>query len=225
VVVAFTLVTFLNLLLHPGWLGQVESLVLLLVLSAVVSTMVATIDFARLAERLASAENAHAEGSCDSIFQGPCGVLGQGCVFNPCAWACCPWIPLLYLVGATADGTSTFRVQEHWFKLIAMVAGLASSVQASGLLTEATDALAARLGLCESLRKCPHAWLFVILQVVLAVLTTVVLIPLVAPLSPRPTATGGGASVVLVDDPAGVTSSRDLRTLREDRPLLASFRE
>jgi hypothetical protein len=209
VVVAFTLVTLLNVLLHPGWLGQVESLAVLLVLSAVVSALVTSIDFDRLAARLASAQDAPG-GTCDALMEGPCGVIGRGCVFVPCAWACCPWIPLLYLVGATADGASTFEVQEHWLQLIAMVTGLASSVQASGLLTEATDALAARFGLCESLHSCHHVWLFVMLQVVMAVLTTLVLIPLVAPLAPTD-ATSAAVGVV-EHDATCVSNSHDERT-------------
>lgn len=66
-------------------------------------------------------------------------------------------------------------VKERWYKLIAFVAGLASSIQASSMLTTATDGLAMLLGIC-GIKHCRNPWLFVLLQVIIALITTCVLL-------------------------------------------------
>ena len=169
VVCAFTLVAFLNALLHPGWLGTLESLAILLLLSAAMSSIIANIDF--LEDEVS--EQASNENEKKGGLHCPCGFfLFMPCV---CCYCCCPWIPFLWLLA----GSETVGVKEQWFSLIAMVSGLASSVEASGMLTDATDALAASLGICDP-KYCYHKWLFVFLQTVVAVLTTAVLIPTIA---------------------------------------------
>ena len=162
VVCAFTLVLFLNALLHPGWIGGLESLPILLVLSAAMSAMVARVNLNDVSEQ---------DDERISWLRGPSALL----LLVPCVW---PWIPILWLLA----GTENLGAKEHWFQLIEMVSGLASSIQASSLLTDATDELAASLGICDS-SHCNQKWLFVMLQIVLAALITIVLIPIIAPLA------------------------------------------
>ena len=168
VVCAFTLVGFLNALMHPGWLGHLESLAILLVLSGAMSAFVAGVDFDAMSENVTEEEDRFG-------LHGPCKLI----LFLPCVWICCPWFPLIILLA----GTETVGVKEHWFRLIAMVAGLASSIDASGMLTDATDALSASMGICD-VKVCHYKWLFVLLQVVVAILVTVILIPSMAPFTP-----------------------------------------
>lgn len=169
VVCAFTLVILVNALFAPRWLGALESLALLLILSAIMSAMVAHVDLNRLSER--EDEQKFSLSQCPFIL----------ILLVPCVWFCCPWIPLLWLLAGTTENVG---VKEHWFRLIAMVSGLASSIEASRMLTLATDELAGSLGICNS-KHCSHKWLFVLLQVILAVIVTAVLIPAIAPLAPE----------------------------------------
>jgi hypothetical protein len=76
------------------------------------------------------------------------------------------------LAGTTPD----VHLNESWYKLIAFLLGLATSTRGSGMLTEATNMLATLLNICGH-NHCNYRWLFVAIQVILAILTTVVLLP------------------------------------------------
>jgi hypothetical protein len=186
VVCGFTLVGFLNTLLGDGWWGSLESLGIVLVLAALMSTMVAVADLDGMlladeedGQGTSYDEERHSWQYKSSKF-GPFGGILNCLIFVPCVWCCCPWIPLLILLAGITESVS---VKEHWFRLIAMVAGLASSIEGSSMLTSATDALAAMLGVCGH-KHCYNPWMFVLLQVGVAVGCTVVLLPLIAPFSP-----------------------------------------
>lgn len=168
VVCAFTLVGCLNATTHAGWLGDIESLVILLFLSAILSALVSKVDLTRLSERRALRRQ---ENTGTSAFTW---IL----LFLPCVWCCCPWVPILWLL---VENTENVHVKENWYKLIAMVSGLASSIEASSMLTALTDALASSF--CN-VKHCRLPWMFVLLQVGVAAVTTVVLIPAIAPLTP-----------------------------------------
>jgi hypothetical protein len=177
VVSAFTLVGFLNIILHPGWLGDMESLAILLGLATVSSALVAHIDLDSFIESSEQQRLSDASRTKPSarLSNGPCGGMLYCLVFIPCVWCCCPWVPLLILL---ADMTETITVKEHWFRLIAMVSGLAASIEASNILTAVTNAIADASGICST-KHCHHPWLFVGLQLGVAIVTTVVLVPFV----------------------------------------------
>lgn len=198
VVVAFTLVVVLNTILAPGWVGAVESLVILWLLSAVMSAMVATVDLDDISEQV------H-----ETLQHGPVGGIFRILVCVPCVWCCCPWVLVLWLL---AGATENIGVREQWCKVIAMTAGLAASIEASGMLTEATGALAGAMGIC-TVKNCQHKWLFVFLQTCLAVLATLVLIPSIAPLSDCTVSTADAS-----DEEAGTRPG-------ERQSLLGRFRQ
>jgi hypothetical protein len=181
VVCAFTLVGFLKILLGDGWVSSLQGLGIVLALAAVMSTMVAVAD---LDEMVADSHSSYDQEQNAWVYKsskfGICGGVLNCLIFVPCVWCCCPWIPLLILLAGVTEAVS---VKEHWFKLIAMVAGLASSIEASGMLTLATDSLATALDICGH-RHCHNPWMFVGLQVVMATLCTFILLPLIAPLAP-----------------------------------------
>lgn len=164
VVCAFSLVAFLNSILHSGWIGAVESLVILVALSAVMPAIVASVDL----DNVAHSEEEEEEYK---VGLGSCCLLDV-LVFVPCVWCICPWIPLAWLL---AGMNSDVGVKERWYKLIAFVSGLAASIQASSMLTAATDGLAALLGICN-VKHCRRPYIFVSMQVLCAVLTTVLLL-------------------------------------------------
>ena len=100
-------------------------------------------------------------------------------VFLPCFWCCCPWVPMIFLL----SGVHGIGVKEKWFSLVSMISGLAASIEASGMLTASTNAIAGALGICSE-KHCPDPWLFVAIQAGLALITTMVLIPVLVPLVP-----------------------------------------
>eukprot|EP00934_Nitzschia_sp_Nitz4_P000479 Nitzschia sp. Nitz4//scaffold99_size76975//42114//43541//NITZ4_005577-RA/size76975-processed-gene-0.52-mRNA-1//1//CDS//3329560853//479//frame0 len=182
VVCGFTLVGFLNTFLHGGIWGSLASFVILLFLAATMSAMVVAADLDGMM--------IHPDDQVDtnsweyrSSRLGPCGRILNILLFIPCTWCCCPWIPLLILL---AGMTETLGVKERWFELIAMVAGLASSIEGSGMLTAATDSLAQILGICGSKHCSRHPWAFVLLQTGVAIVTTMVLLPAIAPFASTP---------------------------------------
>jgi hypothetical protein len=184
VVCGFTLVGFLNTVLGDGWIGSLASFGIVLGLAATMSTMVA------LADLDGMLENAHGydEETNRSSWEyrpskfGPFGGILNFCIFVPCVWCCCPWVPILIVL---AGMTESVNVKEHWFRLIAMVAGLSSSIEGSSLLTTSTDMLAKTLGICGS-GHCYAPWLFVALQVGLAIACTIIILPVIARLAPAP---------------------------------------
>ncbi len=182
VVCGFTLVGFLKVLLGDGWQGSLQSFGIVLAIAAVMSTMVAVSD---LDGMLAGAEGEYDEEGNSWAFRsskfGACGGFLNCLIFVPCVWCCCPWVPVLILLAGVTEAVS---VKEHWFKLIAMVAGLASSIEGSSMLTSATDSLAMSLDICGH-KHCHSPWMFVGLQIGLAIACTIILLPLIAPLAPR----------------------------------------
>jgi hypothetical protein len=227
VVCAFTLVAFLNAILHSGWLGELESLGVLFLLSAAMSAMVSHVDFEAISEQRSSSgircddeeeedegldHHHHHHHRMAGLQHEPCWkVIFLLLVLVPCFWWCCAWVPVVYLLA----GTGTLGVKEHWHQLISMVAGLACSIQASGLLTETTDAVAAMLKICD-VRHCGHAWRFVALQALFAIVTSLLLIPAIAALT---------EPIMIVTSTTG-TTDEEAAQHREDQPLLLrSFRK
>jgi hypothetical protein len=167
VVCAFTLVAFLNALLDNGWFASIGSFFILVVLSGVMSAIVATVDFDHIEEQVEQGKHKYGFGTCSYL---------DALAFVPCTWCCCPWVPLAWLL---AGMDANVNVKERWYELIAFVSGLAASIQASGMLTNMTNFLGS--GFCDASNcKYWYAWLFVGLQALLAILTTVILIPALA---------------------------------------------
>ena len=110
-------------------------------------------------------------------------------------------------------------VKQKWFQLIAMVAGLASSIEGSSILTTTADTLADTFGICDKHSStCHHPWLFVLLQFILATIITVVFIPALALLVET--------RKFSKDDPTPSelsSTSLEHSTPREDQPLLPEF--
>jgi hypothetical protein len=163
---AFTLVALVNALLPAGWMGDVESFFVLLIFSAVMSALVGRVDLSRAREE-ASGEVQNNWGA-DHL---PC--ILRMLIFVPCVWCCCPWLPVLFIL----SGTSTIGVKEKWFQLVAMISGLSASIEASGMLTNLTGLIAGALHICDE-KHCPSPWMFVLVQVGIAVVTTIILVPL-----------------------------------------------
>jgi hypothetical protein len=184
VVCGFTLVGFLNTLLGDGWVGSLQSFGIVLVVAVLAATMVAVADLDGILANGEDQGGGYDEESNSWQYKsskfGPFGGILNCLIFVPCVWCCCPWIPLLILL---AGMTESVGVKDHWFRLIAMVAGLASSIEGSSMLTSATDALAAMLGICGT-KHCYDPWMFVLLQVGVAIGCTILLLPLIAPFSP-----------------------------------------
>lgn len=191
VVCAFSLVAFFNSILHSGWIGAVESLVILVALSAIMPAIVASVD-------LDDATTSPQEEEQVKVGLGSCCLLDV-LVFVPCVWCICPWIPLAWLL---AGMSSDVGIKERWYKLIAFVAGLAASIQASSMLTAATDGFATLLGICN-VKHCRHPWIFVGLQVICAIITTAVLLmalPYVTAPQDTPTQGTGENQALLSDE-------------------------
>jgi hypothetical protein len=211
VVCGFTLVAFLNAFLGDAWMGSLASFGIVLLIAATMSTLVAVADLDGMLQNA----QAHDEETNDisswsykpSKF-GPLGGILNCCIIVPCVWCCCPWVPVLILL---AGMTESVNVKEHWFRLIAMVAGLASSIEGSGLLTNATDSLARIVGICGS-RYCYERWLFVALQLCEAIACTIIILPLIAPLAPSSSSTS--------EDSFTPSAVQEPLVLSEDAPLL-----
>lgn len=176
VVCGFTLVAFLGAILKEGWLGKLEGFFISLFLAACMSALVAA---ANLDGAVAEPDVEANTWDYNSARLGPMGNFASILVIIPCTWCCCPWVPVLILL---AGMTETLGVKEHWYQLISLVAGLASSIEGSGMLTAASDSIAQSLGFC-GIKQCKHPWMFVLIQFAFAVVTTVVLIPAIAMLS------------------------------------------
>ncbi|MGK3756844.1 MAG: hypothetical protein ACI8RD_009158 [Bacillariaceae sp.] len=170
---AFTLVAFISALTADGWMGHIENLFILLLFAALISTLVARVDV-----------NALNEQDSDDEDEQNCGLDHLPCVlklliFVPCLWLCCPWVPLVFLL----SGVNGVGIKEKWFQVSNMIGGLAASIEASGMITEGTDQIAATVGFCNE-KHCNSPWTFVLLQAVVALITTIVLIPLLVPVVP-----------------------------------------
>jgi hypothetical protein len=163
---AFTLVAFVNALLPGGLMGDVYSFFVLLIFSAIMSALVGRVDLERTREEATEEEGRNNWGA-DHL---PC--ILRMLMFVPCVWCLCPWLPVLFII----SGTSTIGVKEKWFQLVAMISGLAASIEASGMLTKVTNLIGGALGICDE-QHCPSPWTFVLVQVGVAVVTTAILIP------------------------------------------------
>jgi len=221
VVNAFTLVQFLNALLHDGWLGHFEGLWLLLGLSAGMSALVARADLEGSEESTAtgtSISNENDDNDPCKLQEGPFGFMFGILLFVPCVWCCCPWVPVLWLL----TGTETaLGVKEHWYKLIAMVAGLASSIEASGMITDVTNLLASPF--C-TIKYCSLPWLFVLLQTVLAFVVTIVLIPVISMLEPQEP-TRSNERLPTAEGTASKGDRDETQPADEKKPLLKKVRD
>jgi len=172
-VCAFTLVAFVSALTADGWIGHIENLFILLLFAAIISTLVARIDTNSLVEQ----ESDEDEQNC-GLDHLPC--ILKLLVWVPCLWVCCPWIPLVFLL----SGVNGVGIKEKWFNVSNMALGLAASIEASGMITEFTNEVAAGLGFCNE-KHCSHPWFFVLLQVGVAAVVTIIMIPLLAAVVPE----------------------------------------
>lgn len=177
VVCAFTLVTLLQAMPYI-WNVSVESLVLLVLLSAVATAAVAGMED-DLGETWTAARNSNDNDDANTATSPAAKCL----VLIPCVWCCCPWLPLLLVLAGSTPPMALIR--DAWFALVAMVTGLAASITAANGLTSLTDAWAS--GFCTA-AQCPTPVLFLLLQMVVALLTTVLVLAAVAPLTPVPPA-------------------------------------
>jgi len=168
---AFTMVAFVDALTHEGWVGDIECFFILLIVSAFLSAGVTKIDMD------SSQEHANEEMENCGMDHLPC-VL-KILVFLPCFWCCCPWVPMIFIL----SGVHGIGVKEKWFGLVSFVSSLAASIEASGMLTTSANAIAGALGVCNE-KHCPDPWLFVLIQVCVAAVTTIILIPLLVCLVP-----------------------------------------
>ena len=222
VVSAFTLVAFVRALIVPGWVGDFVCLVLLVLLAAILSAAVATIQVAPSSsssstqqQRQRGRRSGKNQPPTNDVEQGPAIGFGSGStavdalVFIPCLWCTCPWLPLAWIL---AGLTPQVHVVEKWQTLVAFVLGLATSIQASGMLTQTTNALAVYWNIGNA-KHCPHPWVFVTLQVGLAVVTTIVLL----------------AALQFVSDPVVVTEQDGVAlpasSAGERQPLLQRVRK
>ena len=73
-------------------------------------------------------------------------------------------------------------IKVDWYALIAMVSGLASSIEASNLVVSVTNSLVD--GFCNS-SNCSLPWIFWAWQVLVAMSTSVVFLPALGPLCSR----------------------------------------
>mmetsp|Transcript_2565 Transcript_2565/g.5464 ORF Transcript_2565/g.5464 Transcript_2565/m.5464 type:complete len:478 (+) Transcript_2565:125-1558(+) len=180
VVCAFTMVAFIRALLCPGWVGDFACLFLLIVLAAILSALVAAVDESTT-NRVPHRQQIPQQQQQDAEYGfGTCWAM-DALVFVPCVWCCCPWIPLVWIL---AGVTPNVAVKEQWQKLIAFVLGLATSIQASGMLTTATNLLAKTMGICGK-KHCEYRWAFVWLQVLIAIVSTSLLLPALAYVAPE----------------------------------------
>lgn len=166
-VTAFTLVAFTDTLTADGWIGHFENLFILLLFAALISTLVARIDTTTLNEQ---ENNENEEENC-GLDHMPC--ILRLLVFVPCVWICCPWAPLVFLL----SGVNDVGIKEKWFQVSNMIGGLAASIEASGMLTRLTNEISSGLGVCGE-KQCNYPWIFVLLQAGIALIATIVLLPL-----------------------------------------------
>ena len=212
VVCAFTMVAFVSALLLPGWIGDGLCLVILIVLAAVLSAGVAAVDSETTTVTAQEQQALMMEQgeSQPKIGFGTCCAL-DALIFCPCVWCCCPWIPLIWiLAGITPD----VHVKERWQKLIAFVLGLATSIQASGMLTKATNEAAIAMHVCGE-KYCDNPLVFILIQLNLAVVTTAVLLPLLAFVS----------EPVQFEGTDGMAAGEQSEQQGEKRPLLQKVRK
>ena len=166
-VTAFTLVAFTDTLTADGWIGHFENLFILLLFAALISTLVARIDTTTLNEQ---ENNENEEENC-GLDHMPC--ILRLLVFVPCVWICCPWAPLVFLL----SGVNDVGIKEKWFQVSNMIGGLAASIEASGMLTRLTNEISSGLGVCGE-KQCNYPWIFVLLQAGIALIATIVLLPI-----------------------------------------------
>eukprot|EP00405_Crypthecodinium_cohnii_P045310 CAMPEP_0206580150 /NCGR_PEP_ID=MMETSP0325_2-20121206/32979_1 /ASSEMBLY_ACC=CAM_ASM_000347 /TAXON_ID=2866 /ORGANISM="Crypthecodinium cohnii, Strain Seligo" /LENGTH=466 /DNA_ID=CAMNT_0054086109 /DNA_START=128 /DNA_END=1529 /DNA_ORIENTATION=- len=172
VVVAFTLTTWTSVALSfygglQGWLNNVCSLLVLLLIATFASVLIARADIDGAAKSLRS--KIPSEGFARRRM--------DWLIFVPCFWCCCPWIPLVWLFGGGRPGPG---IKARWLSLIKDVCSLASSVVGTNIITGAVDSASAALGLCSP-EQC-DGLLFVLLEVVVAATTTLTLLPFVTEL-------------------------------------------
>ncbi|CAB9503278.1 expressed unknown protein [Seminavis robusta] len=208
VVSAFTMVAFVSALLLPGWIGDSVCLVVLILLATILSALVAAVDMDAATTRL---QQQMEQGEArPKIGFGTCPAM-DALIFCPCVWCCCPWIPLVWLLAGITPGV---HVKERWQELIAFVLGLATSIQASGMLTTATNELATMLNICGT-KYCDHHWIFVVLQVMLAITTTCLLLPALAFVS----------DPVDSPSPQDAGAQQEAQARGERRPLLSKVKK
>ena len=180
VVCAFTTVDFMGRFMFSEWYGTLQGMALLLLVSAVLNALVASVDLealrAQALVRQQQQEQQDVEDDNRKLRHSPWTCI----LWIPCCWCCCPWIPVLVLLAHVPSSSgATTRLKQDWYALIALVTGLAASIEASNLVTTVVNTLASSF--CTA-AHCPQPWLFCMLQIVVAAVTTVILLPALGPL-------------------------------------------
>jgi hypothetical protein len=216
VVCAFTLVAYGNALFQPNWMGNLQCLFMLLLLSALSSALVAQ-SMERVIPHNGAPDSSSSSTIPSSSMLDQVRPVCDTVTVIPCTWICCPWLPLLWIL--SNDRILSHR--ERWYHVISLVTGLACSIEASGMLTAATDGIAVAIDLCTE-KQCRSPWMFVGLQIAVAVITTIVILYLMAylpgherSLSVAETGNGRGG---------GTTEGCSGTSNRERLPLLHKFR-
>jgi hypothetical protein len=211
VVAAFALVDVGDRTLTSAWYGRIEAIVVLLGLSALSAALVASVDLDVLRERQQTSNVlALDESAGDNSTRPNCCTLLTLCL--PCVWCCCPWVPVLVVLNHTDAGDT---LKEDWYQLIAMVTGLAASIEASNLVVALTNAVASIFSCTAS--HCSSVLLFCFWQIAVACALTLALLPLLGRWTVAPEEQGSSS---LSDQPPSKPTSRN--TLDEKQPLLSA---
>ena len=200
VVAAFTLVSYGNALFQPNWVGSLQCLGVLLLISALASALLAQTNL-QSDTTISRDTNPDTSPALPVPIRPVCDAL----TVIPCVWCCCPWLPLLWLL----SNDDVVGLRQRWYHVISLVTGLACSIEASGMLTALTDFIALSAGVCGP-KHCRSPWLFVGIQFLVAVTTTMVLLVWMARLPPR-------------GELPGARTAESARS-RERIPLLSKFR-
>lgn len=180
VVCAFALSDWLSIVMPEGQLGNAYSLLSLLVLAAVLSAIVLQSDLDRPSDSMGERSSSG-------------GVLNRAVnclVFIPCVWCCCPCVPLFWLLSGARVG-----VKSRWLSLTSDVVSLAASIVGTNIITSFLDTSAANFGICSG-EEC-NVLAFLFYTVLAAVVVSLTMLAVIAPLSEPWTPPSDGYVVLL----------------------------
>mmetsp|Transcript_56537 Transcript_56537/g.89785 ORF Transcript_56537/g.89785 Transcript_56537/m.89785 type:complete len:402 (-) Transcript_56537:174-1379(-) len=173
VVCAFALSDWLSVVMPVGIIGNIYSMVVLMLLAAICSEMVLRADLSGQIER-----SSNATTSKKSEFSKLLSCL----ILVPCVWCCCPCIPLLWLLSGVQ--VSEAGVKNRWLRLTSVVVSLAASVVGTNILTNALDAAAVLLRVCDASGTC-NGPEFLLCSVLVACVVSSCLLVAITPLVER----------------------------------------
>jgi hypothetical protein len=173
VVCAFALSDWLGVVMPSGYMGNVYSIIVLILLAAVFSEMVIEANFSSQFERQRD----------PTYKKSGLGKLVSCLVLIPCVWCCFPCVPLIWMLSGTQD-VSEAAVKNRWLGLISTVTSLAASVVGTNIMTSALDDSAVTLDICDTSGKCDDL-VFLIYSMLLAFLVSLGLLAAVVPLVER----------------------------------------